>query len=227
MRFWLRGLRASKQRISGICDSLSVFCFTEARTNESYNHQDERQARGAGNLQGSISASSRSTRPLRPQEEVAGYSAREIKFMDEKDTSRFDDGQKAPTPSPFQASNTLESLRPRDISWPTATLPGPGYAGAPADVPPDLDPYQTYDPVQKTDKFTGPEQSEKLNASVLPVDWPTAQETMGLPKLDPKKFEYSYKPTTTLEARISKLEGLVDGLLDRIALYNTRSSHKI
>jgi hypothetical protein len=175
--------------------------------------------------------------------------------MNEKDTSRFDDGQEAPTPSPLKASNTLETLRPRDISWPTATLPGPGYAGAPADVPPEIElayspsgmayaaPVRKTDnpplqgrglppegfglePVQQTDLFTGREQPVKLNANVLPVDWPTAMEAMGLSEI-PKKFDYSYKPANTLEDRVTKLEEQVDALLDRIAKHNQRSSHKI
>jgi hypothetical protein len=154
---------------------------------------------------------------------------------DEKDTSRFDDWQKAPTPSPLKASNTLESLRPRDISWPTATLPGPGYAGAPADVPLELDPYRTYDPVRKTDKFTEPEQAPKLNANVLPVDWPSSSNA---PSGGDIELAYTERGTAyarqkpipsvrSLEDRIEKLEGLVDGLLDRIATHNTKSSHKI
>jgi len=165
--------------------------------------------------------------------------------MDDKDTSRFDDWQKAPTPSPLKASNTLETLRPREVRV-TQEWDGTGVVNREEAL--NLDSIAGVF-VRKTDlandiaiceHYTNQATPEDVAAwgkklaanlppahNVLPVDWPTAQETMGLPKLDPKKFEYSYKPTTTLEARISKLEGLVDGLLDRIALYNTRSSHKI
>jgi len=163
--------------------------------------------------------------------------------MNEKDTSRFDDGQEAPTPrpSPLRASNTIETLRPRDISWPTATLPGPGYAGAPADVPPEIElayspsgmayaaPVRKTDnpplqgrglppegfglePVQQTDLFTGREQPVKLNANVLPVNWPASTNK---------------PPQLPLTDRVERLEEQVDALLDRIALHNVRSSHKI
>jgi hypothetical protein len=131
--------------------------------------------------------------------------------MSDKD-SRFDDKLPAtPPPSPFRASNTLESLRPRDISWPTATLPEPGYAGAPADVPPSLQ-----------GRGLPPEEF-----NLAPVDWPTAMETMGKqpPPFAPKPAKITgFK---TVEQRLEALENRVDGLLDRLAAYNVKASHKL
>lgn len=131
--------------------------------------------------------------------------------------SRFDNaGQKASTPSPFRAANTVETLRPREVNtlWAdpvqkTDSLPLQGRGLPPLDYeePPDCGQRL---PEYLQDVFTP--------ANVLPVDWPTATATMKLPN------EFLDIP---LARRVAKLEGLVDGLLDRIALYNTKSSHKI
>ena len=161
--------------------------------------------------------------------------------MNESKDSRFTgDAGEEPTPRPgLRASNTTKTLAPRDISWPTATLRVHGYAGAPADVLPEIeeaiqnaqadnrlaglpDPFKTYDPVQKTDwvpydPSTEPK-PEKYNC--LPVDWPTAQETMGLPKSPEPKKIYS---VAELAGRIERLEEQLDGLLDRIY----RIQHKV
>lgn len=131
--------------------------------------------------------------------------------MNEKDTNQKD-GQKEPTPyrGP-KASNTLESLRPREVNVP----PPFGFTG---------DPFKTYDPVQKTDDLplqgrgTPPEQY-----NLLPVDWPTASETMGF-----KEVERAYGVLQLpLEDRVTRLEERVDGILDRLAAYNVKSSHKV
>lgn len=136
--------------------------------------------------------------------------------------SRFEEASAGvPTPSPLRASNMLESLKPRDISWPLATLPGPGYAGAPADVPPELEPVfisglADASVVRKTNGLridnSGP---QELKANVLPVNWP-ASNKVPKPFLLPSIYD-----------RVVKLEEQVDSLLDRIALHNVRSSHKI
>lgn len=143
--------------------------------------------------------------------------------MNEKE-SRFDDKLPAtPPPSPLRASNTLESLKPRSIYCEDRVIDRAlDYDIGPRDVYKSSEPF-----VRKTDKFTEREQAPKLNANVLPVDWPTAAETMGLPKPEPKKFDYSYKPTATLDSRVTKLEEQVDALLDRIAKHNQRAQHRI
>src|ERR1700689_2146947 len=41
--------------------------------------------------------------------------------MFDKESKNLNDGQKAPTPSPLRASNTLESLRPREVNVFNAT----------------------------------------------------------------------------------------------------------
>jgi len=134
--------------------------------------------------------------------------------MSEKDSRFENDGQEAPTPrTGLRASNTVATLTPREVlplqgrglppidyeedvrkvDWPTATLPSPGYAGAPADVPPEV---------------------EEQVGNVLPVDWPTAAETMGF-------------RSDSLYARVDRLEEQMDGLLDRLAKFNFKASHKI
>jgi hypothetical protein len=132
--------------------------------------------------------------------------------MEDKDTvsqgaidgykaSRFED---APTPEPtprgLRASNTLETLRPRVIY---CDEPDAGRGQA---IPsnPGLD----AGIVRKTDN--------PLPAyNVLPVDWPAAMETMG------KQARRSD------DDRLTRLEEQMDALLDRIALYNVKSSHKL
>ena len=150
-------------------------------------------------------------------------------------------GQKAPTPSPLRASNTLETLRPKEVNvapeWlqkampqvleevknflepvqETDSLPLQGRGLPPVDYEYDSagHPHKVKN-VQETDLFAEPEQPEKYN--VLPVDWPTATKTMGLPE------EFLDFP---LEKRVTRLEEQVDGLLDRLAKFSIRSGHKI
>lgn len=132
-------------------------------------------------------------------------------MANEKDTN-LQQGQEVSTPRVgLRASNTLESLRPREVNVP----PPFGFTG---------DPFQTYDPVQKTDDLplqgrgTPPEQY-----NLLPVDWPTASETMGFKEVE-RAYEVLQIP---LEDRVTRLEERVDGILDRLAAYNVKSSHKI
>jgi hypothetical protein len=139
--------------------------------------------------------------------------------MDEKE-SRFDDKLPAtPPPSPLRASNTLESLRPRDISWPTATLPSPGYVGAPADVPPELEAGQSDIALAHSAFIAEPivRKTDKPPANVLPVNWPASSPS-------PEK---AWRSGPDLYDRVQKLEGQVDSILDRLAKHNVRSSHKI
>ena len=71
-------------------------------------------------------------------------------------------------------------------------------------------------------KFPDSMKPEKYNC--LPVDWPAAQETMGLPKLPEPKKIYS---VAELAGRIERLEEQLDGLLDRIYRFNIKSTHKL
>ena len=134
--------------------------------------------------------------------------------MNELKDTVLKDGQEAPTPyrGP-RASNTLETLRPREVNVP----PPFGFTG---------DPFQTYDPVQETDSL--PLQGRGLppeQYNLLPVDWPTVQETLGLPK---EFVELSLtQRVENLEGEVLRLQEQTDGLLDRIAIHNTKSSHKI
>jgi hypothetical protein len=133
--------------------------------------------------------------------------------MNEKDTI-LKDGQEAPTPyrGP-RASNTLETLRPREVNTDWAA------SWKPADAI-----YQS--PVQETDSL--PLQGRGLppeQYNLLPVDWPTVQETLGLPK---EFVELSLTQRVEyLEGEVLRLQEQMDGLLDRIAIHNTKSSHKI
>lgn len=143
----------------------------------------------------------------------AGGLAELKKFMNESKDTILKDGQDASTShTGLRASNTLESLRPKEVNVP----PPFGFTG---------DPFQTYDPVQKTDS---PVQGRGLppeQYNLLPVDWPTVQETFGLPK---EFVELSLTERVEyLEARNLRLEEQMDRLLDRIAVHNTKSSHKI
>jgi hypothetical protein len=134
--------------------------------------------------------------------------------MNEYKDTILKDGQEVPTPyrGP-RASNTLETLRPREVNVP----PPFGFTG---------DPFQTYDPVQETDSL--PLQGRGLppeQYNLLPVDWPTVQETLGLPK---EFVELSLtQRVENLEGEVLRLQEQMDGLLDRIAIHNTKSSHKI
>ena len=153
--------------------------------------------------------------------------------MNEKE-SRFSENQQGVlTPrTGLRASNTLETLRPREINVPANSIPQLPLQGR------GLPPIDFEDEVRKTDfggephlpesaRLGSPEyvkalrkQFEKPEAyNVLPVDWPTAQETMGLPET----ISYS----TGYRARIEKLEEQMDGLLDRLAKFNFKASHKI
>ena len=130
--------------------------------------------------------------------------------MTDNDTVQKD-GQEAPTPrTGLRASNTVATLTPREV----LPLQGRG-------LPPlctELEPFVTYDPVRKTDNDTKP---AKYN--VLPVDWPTAEETMGFQEVE-RAYGVLQLPLTD---RVLWLEEQVSGLLDRIAIYNTKSSHKL
>jgi hypothetical protein len=132
--------------------------------------------------------------------------------MADKDTI-LKDGQEVPTPvrlTSLRASNTLESLRPREVNVP----PPFGFTG---------DPFQTYDPVQKTDS---PVQGRGLppeQYNLLPVDWPTASETMGFQEVE-RAYGVLQLP---LDERVTRLEEQVDSILDRLAKFSIKSSHKI
>lgn len=128
--------------------------------------------------------------------------------MNEKE-SRFDDKLPAtPPPSPLRASNTLESLKPRSIYCEDRVIDRAlDYDIGPRDVYKSSEPF-----VRKTDKFTEREQAPKLNANVLPVNWPASSNK---------------PPQLPLTDRVERLEEQVDALLDRLAKFSIRSSHKI
>ena len=134
--------------------------------------------------------------------------------MNELKDTVLKDGQEAPTPyrGP-RASNTLETLRPREVNTDWAA------SWKPAD-----EIYKS--PVQETDSL--PLQGRGLppeQYNLLPVDWPTVQETLGLPK---EFVELSLtQRVENLEGEVLRLQEQMDGLLDRIAIHNTKSSHKI
>ena len=127
--------------------------------------------------------------------------------MNESKDTILKDGQEVPTPyrGP-RASNTLETLRPREVN--TLVEQGPGFQFV----------RKTEPPVQG--RGLPPEQY-----NLLPVDWPTVQETLGLPK---EFVELSLtQRVENLESQVLGLEEQVDALKDRIAAYNVKSSHKI
>jgi hypothetical protein len=94
----------------------------------------------------------------------------------------------------------------------------------------ELEPFVTYDPVRKTDYEEAVANAQADNRlaglpayNVLPVDWPTASETMGFQEVE-RAYGVLQLPLTE---RVLWLEEQVSGLLDRIAIYNTKSSHKL
>ena len=142
--------------------------------------------------------------------------------MTDKDTVQKD-GQEVPTPrTGLRASNTVATLTPREV----LPLQGRG-----------LPPIDFEEPVWKTDyeyslRIEGgprpdlpPTQGRGTPpaGNVLPVDWPTAEETMGFQEVE-RAYEVLQLPLTD---RVLWLEEQVSGLLDRIAIYNTKSSHKL
>jgi hypothetical protein len=127
--------------------------------------------------------------------------------MNEKESNFPNDGQNAPTPrTGLRASNTLETIRPQEI------------VNTYLDQPASNEPLYQRAPMQG--RGLPPEQY-----NLLPVDWPTVQETAGLPK---EFVELSLTQRVEyLEARNLRSEERIDGILDRLALYNVKSSHKI
>jgi hypothetical protein len=134
-------------------------------------------------------------------------------------------GQKAPTPSPLRASNTLESLRPKEVNvfneaeqaygdlaremQKTDNLPLQGRGLPPIDYEQPSGDFISYDKAIATEHERYRQVGRKAN--VLPVDWPTASETMDF----------------SLAGRVTKLEEQVDSILDRLAKFSIRASHKI
>jgi hypothetical protein len=144
--------------------------------------------------------------------------------MNESKDTILKDGQEAPTPvrlTGLRASNTLESLRPKEVN----AAAGHFCDGLKYTVSWPRELCSNCPPIQKTDS---PVQGRGLppeQYNLLPVDWPTVQETIGLPK---EFVELSLTERVEyLEARNLRLEEQMDGLLDRIAIHNTKSSHKI
>ena len=164
--------------------------------------------------------------------------------MTDNDTVQKD-GQEVPTPrTGLRASNTLETLRPREVNIPAYAIPQPlqGRGLPPMDFEDEV--------VRKTDdgiflgRVSAEHESQReiarikeaiANAkadnrlaglpagNVLPVDWPTAEETMGFQEVE-RAYGVLQLPLTE---RVLWLEEQVSGLLDRIAIYNTKSSHKL
>lgn len=138
-------------------------------------------------------------------------------MTDEKDT-RFDDKLPAtPPPSPLRASNTLESLRPREVNafldTPTSGEPlvqKTDYAIREL-FPQPIIPEKVWDALKESQGAV----EKASGANVLPVNWPTSSNKPK-PVILPSAYD-----------RVTKLEEQVDALLDRIALHNVRSSHKI
>lgn len=144
--------------------------------------------------------------------------------MDEKDTSRFD-GQEVPTPrTGLRASNTVATLTPREV----LPLQGRG-----------LPPIGYEEDVRKTDwqpenKAQVPYlveagQSTQTFASGSFLSNPIA--LFEYPKSEDREEAYNGQKVTYCstpdEYRLTRLEEQMDALLDRIALYNVKSSHKI
>jgi len=137
--------------------------------------------------------------------------------MSEKESRFENDGQEVPTHrTGLRASNTVATLTPREV------LPLQGLGLPPLCT--ELEPFVTYDPVRKTDYEEAVANAQADNRlaglpayNVLPVDWPTAQETMGLPAA----------PSPLDVDRLTWCEEQIDGLLDRIAKYNIRAQHRI
>ena len=199
--------------------------------------------------------------------------------MTDNDTVQKD-GQEVPTPrTGLRASNTLETLRPREVNIPAYSIPQPlqgrglppleFFEGSDSVRITDLGPVslplqgrglppigldeqvcvvnkdgdypflETQDDFEKAVRkadwgvaFAKPtadgglelQYTNKPEAhNVLPVDWPTASETMGFQEVE-RAYGVLQLPLTE---RVLRLEEQVDAIKDRIAAYNVKSGHKI
>lgn len=121
----------------------------------------------------------------------------------------FDNDTKEKVYTGVRASNTHETLKPRDIFEASG--------------------------IQESAVFTAPEQppiSEQIGKFITGMPAETVHQPEGFKRIVPKP---SYVPPVLpltqrveeLEAKIEKLEGQVDGLLERLARFNFKASHKI
>jgi len=129
--------------------------------------------------------------------------------MDDKDA-------KIQTPSSLRASNTINTLTPRSI-FEAVGVPEP------EDLAEQL--------IAFTPKETvyGPVQGRGLPLTDYEYAVAEAKADARLAESDDHCFAYTdmEAPRKSLEDRVTKLEDQMDGLLDRLARYNTKSSHKI
>ena len=118
----------------------------------------------------------------------------------------------------LRASNTLQTLKPVEFNA-RELLPMPeinpeiwaalqkSEDNVPASISPELDPFKTYDPVNRPTLFTQPEPFETLNVSHVKDD-----------------------PIWIISAildRLETLEAKVAGLLERVEKYNVRAQHRL
>ena len=172
--------------------------------------------------------------------------------------SQTDNDTSKPKYNPIKASNTLETLRPKEVNTGFGPQPMQGrglpplefFEGSdsvritdlgPVSLPlqgrglPPIDFEEEEESVRKADwgvAFAKPtadgglelQYTNKPEAhNVLPVDWPTASETMGFQEVE-RAYGVLQLPLTE---RVLRLEEQVDAIKDRIAAYNVKSSHKI
>ena len=135
-----------------------------------------------------------------------------------------------------RASNTIETLRPKEVN---VTFPGP------IDYPFENEVTGNFDfsqPLQgrglPAKSVQTPDKSEKIYEPETYVEPPKPEPPRNLdykltvPKISPRP---SYVPEKVpvvdrvelLENKVQSLIERVDGILDRLAAYNVKSSHKI
>ena len=158
--------------------------------------------------------------------------------MSDKD-SRFEEQavEEVTSRTGLRAANTTETLKPKTIYCEDQVIDRvvDGFIHHPAPHVPDF--------VRKT--YIEPDFSRPLQGRGLPAEtiFRPQQEQVGQQqgkiagpvKVSTLRPKPSYTPSVLpmmsrveeLEAKVEKLIGQVDGLLDRIALYNTKSSHKL
>jgi hypothetical protein len=170
--------------------------------------------------------------------------------MNEQESIFQTDGQGASTPAHptgLRASNTVETLRPREINVGSGEYPFLGTFERN-----DAGEFKPVDNVRKTDIDFSPKYDTPLQGRGLPPQGfelqpltPAQQEAVTTQKPSEKVWPGGQmivnQPTQNLAIkqgsasrhwlplsdRVARIEEQLDGLLDRIAAHNVKSSHKI
>jgi len=105
----------------------------------------------------------------------------------------------------LKASNTQETLKPKEVNF--LDLGWPGGVPEPETIEQneELDRKQLIEDIERLEKELEPEDDDPEEAKIFEI----------------------INILEELTTRIERLEDRVDSILDRVAIYNTKSSHKI